>query len=460
MKAIIPNFDYESSEPLYIQLYRHIRDLITEKEIVPSEKLPSLRNLSASLEVSLTTVQLAYDQLSLEGYIYSRPHSGYYVSNMFYPENGDSDDSLPEEGEPEDEAAGPALYCDTDAFDFNKWKKCMNRVYNENRDELMFESDPQGERALLNEISKYVYSARGVKCRPGQIVIAAGTQQITAHIARILHSLDIAQVAVEDPGYKPVINIFRDRGFAITPVRVQEDGIEIEKLPVNVKSAVYVNPSNQFPTGSVMPAGRRYKLIDWAENNDSYIIEDDYDSELRYFGRPVPALQGIDRKGRVIYLGSFSSTLMKSIKISYMVLPEQMKKKYDEFKMNYDQTCSKAEQLALAYFMADNYYTSGIKKLRKLYSRKLKVALDAFSGFGENRIRARNTESGLNMILEVHTRKKEETLIEEAREQGCTVAAAGKDPDRPDWRTVIFYYSLIPLEDIETAIINMVGSWL
>ena len=142
-----------------------------------------------------------------------------------------------------------------------------------------------------------------------------------------------------------------------------------------------------------------------------------------------------------------------------MVLPERMLETYEQFKNNYDQTCSKAEQLALSYFMEENYYTSGIKKLRKLYSRKLRTALETFRGYGEEKIRAQNTESGLNMILQVRTHKKEEQLIGEALAQGCSVTSAGQSSGSPDTRTVIFYYSLIPLGEIENAIKNMVSAW-
>lgn len=460
MKAIIPDLDARSAKSLYIQLYEYIRDAILKKEIVPSEKLPSLRNLSDTLGISITTVELAYDQLTVEGYIYSRPHSGYYVSEMYYPEEtkGSNDrGEAPGRGEPM-EMQAPGLFCDPSSFSFTKWKKCMNKVLNDHRDALMFESDTQGEEALRYEISKYVYSSRGVKCTPDQIVIAAGTQQITSHIAKILKRMDIEHVAVEEPGYLPVINIFRDRGFAITPVEVRTDGIDIERLPSNIRTAAYVNPSNQFPTGSVMPAGKRYRLIDWAVKNGSYIIEDDYDSELRYFGRPVPALQGLDTRDCVIYLGSFSSTLLQSIKISYMVLPPDMLRIFDSIRDGYDQTCSKAEQLTLALFMDEGHYRSGIRKMRQLYSRKLKVTLDALSDH-KDIVEPVNTASGLNMIIHVSSDKSMSELSAEAREAGVVANPMVPVTSGPHANSLIFYYSLIPLEDIPRAVDMMVDRW-
>jgi Transcriptional regulators containing a DNA-binding HTH domain and an aminotransferase domain (MocR family) and their eukaryotic orthologs len=334
----------------------------------------------------------------------------------------------------------------------------MSNVLNDHRDLLLFESDTQGEESLRYEISKYVYSSRGVKCDPDQIVIAAGTQQITSHLARILQQMGISHVASEDPGYLPVINIFRDRGFTVTPVEVRSDGIDIGKLPVNIRSVAYVNPSNQFPTGAVMPAGRRYQLIDWASKNSSFIIEDDYDSELRYFGKPVPALQGLDRHGCVIYLGSFSSTLLQSIRLSYMVLPEDMAGVFNDISGGYDQTCSKAEQLTLALFMEAGYYRAGIRKLRQLYAKKLRATLDAFrkySGIAE----PINTESGLNLIVRVRTEKPMSVLSDEARSVGVVANPMVPVTSGPHKNSLIFYYSLIPLGSIEKAIGDMVQLW-
>ena len=190
--------------------------------------------------------------------------------------------------------------------------------------------------------------------------------------------MGINHITVEEPGYLPVRNIFRDRAFAMTAVPVGKEGIPVSKLPTNIRSAVYVSPSNQFPTGYVMPIGKRYDLLNWAVKNDSIVIEDDYDSELRYFGKPIPSLQGLDHNQRVVYLGSFSSTLFPSIKISYMILPEHMAEIFDTIHGDYTQTCSKTEQLTLALYMSRGYYQTNLKKLRTLYSQKLQVVLSLF----------------------------------------------------------------------------------
>lgn len=470
MKAILPDFDPQSKRALYLELYDYIKNAILDGSIHAPEKLPSLRSLAKSLDLSLTTVEQAYNQLLVEGYIYSKPQSGYYVNEISAGMG-----SLPpilrqnksHSSSTFDDLYSKASYHDDSCFDFIKWKKCMNKILTEYSHLLLYESDPQGELALRHEISKYVYFARGVSCTPQQIVIGAGTQQITGLLSTILIKMGIKHVAVEAPGYLPVLNIFRDRNFAITQVPVSKEGINITKLPTNISSAVYVNPSNQFPTGYVMPIAKRYELLSWAADNNSIIIEDDYDSELRYFGKPVPSLQGLDSNERVVYLGSFSSTLFPSIKISYMVLPPTMAQLFQGLIEGYSQTCSKTEQLTLALYMERGLYQTNIKKLRTLYSQKLQAIITALHQYGAGFIKPLNSSSGINMLISVKSKKTAEQLCQEARELGIiTKPITNYTEERIPGSTtttssqdLVFYYNQIPLADIFQAIKSLIGSW-
>ncbi len=452
MKAIIPNIDSSSSTPYYLQLYSYLKEAILSGEIQADEKLPSLRLLSKNLKLSMTTVGLAYDQLSVEGYIYSRPQAGYYACNI-RKTPADKDRSAIPPLEVSMSLNPPEEYYDMDCFAFSKWKKCMNKVLTDFAPQLFFESDPQGELALRSEIAKYLYLSRGVVCQPDQIVIGAGIQQITGQLATLLTKMSIDLVAVEDPGYLPVNKIFKDRGFALNPVEVGSDGIAIEKLPSNIRSAVYVNPSNQVPSGAVMPVGRRYQLLEWAAKNDSIIIEDDYDSELRYFGKPIPALQGLDSSETVVYLGSFSATLFSSIKISYMVLPPGMAQLFRTIRGDYTQTCSKTEQLTLALFMESGYYQTHIKKIRSLYSQKLQAVTKCLT---TEFTKVRNTYSGLNVIVEVDSSRTAKQLAEAAKDAGISavpVITSGSS------KTLILYYNQIPLSDIPQAVGELLNKW-
>ena len=459
MKAIMPILDADKKRPYYLQLYDYIKDAIISGEIMTGEKLPSLRSLSRSTGLSITTIEQAYNQLLVEGYIYSKAQSGYYVDDVFSHLNRTvtlkNTVSSPQVYSPAKGTSPhmPSLYCDPGCFDFNKWKKCMNKIINEYPNTLFFESDPQGEVSLRAEISRYLYISRGVSCSPEQIVIGAGTQQITNHLSTLLRKMDIEHVALENPGYAPVKNIFRDRGFAITPVDVGKDGLIIEKLPTNIRTAVYVSPSNHMFTGSVMPVGRRYELLNWATQNNSYIIEDDYDSELRYFGRPIPALKSLDHEQRVIYLGSFSSTLFAAVKISYMVLPAEMAEIFSSMAADYSQTCSKLEQLTLAMFMETGCYQTHIKKLRKLYSQKLSATIDALTENGSDFISIKNTSSGINIMLEINSGKTSEELKKDAEKIGVPAIIIKENG------VLGLYYNQIPLNDIPSAIRKLTEAW-
>ena len=457
MKALLPVFDDSRERPYYLQLYSYIRDAILAGEIGADEKLPSLRSLAKSTALSITTVEQSYNQLLVEGYIYSKPQSGYYVSKVLTSRS----QTVPAEKGPvdsevftPDEALDfetPTMQYDPECFDFNKWKKCMNRILNDHSPALLFEGSPRGEIALRAEISRYLYMSRGVSCTPDQIIIGAGTQQITNQLATLLRKQGVEHVALEDPGYMPVRNVFRDRGFAITSVAVKSNGLAIEKLPANIRAAAYVSPSNHAYTGSVMPVGRRYELLAWAEENNSYIIEDDYDSELRYFGKPIPALKSLAGSDRVIYLGSFSSTLFAALKISYMVLPADMAEVFTSIAGDYSPTCSKLEQLTLAMFMESGLYQTHIKKLRKLYSQKLTRITDAFDAKAGDFVRVINSSSGISIILEIDSPKTPGQIKRDAENLGIPAVCVG--------RRIILYYNQIPLSEIDGAVSELAALW-
>ncbi len=476
--------DHNSAKSLYVQLYEKLKREISEGRISTGERLPSLRGMADSLGISVTTVKLAYDQLIAEGYLLSRPQSGYYAASGAGASAGtEPDRSSFEDGDPESkdgsEISHEPINCDPETFDFVKWKRCMASVLNDSPEQLLTGADRQGEPALREEIAKYLYQSRGVICTQRQIVISAGTQQLTGHIARLLKMMGIGHASVEDPGYMPVRSIFRDWGFSLSCIPVREDGIEIEKLPANIRTAVYVCPQNQFPTGVVMPVGRRHQLLEWAESNDSIIIEDDYNSELRYSSRPIPALQGMDQGRRVVYIGSFSSTLFPAVRISYMVLPHCMVDLYSRISENYDQTCSKTEQLTLAEFMKRGYYRTNLKRVRKLYSRKLQEALAAIKEYGSDGgfITAENTQSGINITLRLDThvrvitegrpgRNRSDEVQHELAERlvGTATRAGAKVRDIEqldhDGRVyLIFNYSQIPLSEVRATVQNMIAAF-
>ena len=453
MNGIILTLDHSSDKSLYVQIYGELKKRILDGDLPEGTRLPSLRSFAEENQVSLTTVQNAYDQLAVEGYVESRDRSGYYVAGNIAeaasgvrPQGSGEESGLEEilswdgrRAYSEYASTGPqTLFHDEEGFDFSKWKKCMNRVFNEYPHLLQTEADVQGEPSLRYEIAKYLYTSRGVKCGPEQIVIGAGSQSLATHLVRVLRARDIRHAATEYPGYGPIREIFSDEGFNISDVSVNDVGITIEKLPTNLRSVVYVSPSNQFPTGAVMPIRRRYELLRWASENDSYILEDDYDSELRYTGQPIPALKSLDSEDRVIYMGSFSATLFAAIKINYMVLPADLIEVFNTIKDRYSQTCSKAEQICLALYMEDGYFYRHIKKCRKANADKLEHTIGLFEANGGEDFQALDSKSGLGLMLRVRSSLTPAKLCEIGRSLGLAMVPI--DEMSTDNEKVLFFY--------------------
>ena len=463
MKSILLSLDSSSDKTLYEQVYELLKNDIVSGKLGKGTKLPSLRKLSKDNGISITTIDTAYSQLLVEGYIESRPKSGYYVRETIGEVAGVS--ALEQPGGLEaylgEETSRNArmvrnekkVVYDEKSFDFTRWKRCMNKVFNDHSKLLRSPADVKGEPALRYELAKHLYQSRGVKCTPEQIIIGAGTQQLMIQLTRILKAIGVENALTEKPGYGPVRSIFRDEGFPLTEVPVNDNGIILERLPNNLRSIVYVCPSNQFPSGAVMPAARRYELIKWASDNNSYVLEDDYDSELRYFGKPIPAMQGMDSDGRVIYLGSFSSTLFASIRISYMVLPEKLMKVFESSSEHYAQTCSKAEQLCLSLYMEEGSYYAHIRKLRRLYSAKLDVTMDLFRKYGEGTIEAVNSQSGLAVMLRITSPLSAGELCVLAEQLGLTMKPVD-DLCTDETKVVYFYFYMVP-ETLLKLIIKM-----
>lgn len=458
MKHIVIDKTNSNTHFIYEQLYIELKRQINEGDMLAGEKCPSIRKLAADLSVSVTTIMQAYNQLLAEGYIKNKPGSGYFVESIATNKQVEDNTSISYLESTQFESGESEYITDEEAFDFNRWKKCAAKIFTEYSDSLMFGSDLKGELALRKEIAKYLFHSRGVNTSPDNIVIAAGTQQSVFHLGRILKKTGINLISLEKPGYKPVKSMFLDAGFNTIDIDIKDTGIDIDSLPVNISSAVYVNPSNQFPTGVVMPAAKRHEILDWADANNSYIIEDDYNSELRYFGKPLPTIKSLDKSDRVIYLGSFSSTLFSAIKISYMVLPKELTDIFDTTKSNYSQTCSKAEQLTLAYYMSEGYYYTAIRKKRALYTKKLRAVESAFEKYKYNDIELVNTNSGLFITVNFYTENDAAKYVDVAKRMQL-FSSAIDEISTESKKSIIVYYSYIPLQSIDLIMNILINKW-
>lgn len=452
--------DKRASDPLYIQLYSHIKKEIAAGIMEPDTRLPSIRQLAQQLMMSRTTVEAAYQQLYAEGYIVSRPKVGYYVNilesarssgnKLFSPGQGDETGMGEDSGVKYDFSSDRL---DKESFDFTIWRRYVNKALLDSELLLTYGSS-QGEGGLRKEIAKYIHESRGVICSPSQVLIGAGVQSLLHILCGILHNrYDV--IGFEEPGFQKARRIFTDHNFTITPIKLDKNGINTRILADSGAKLVYVSPSHQFPMGSTMPINKRIQLLNWAHDNDALIIEDDYDSELRYFGRPVPSLQGLDEGRSVIYLGTFSKILFPSLRISYLVLPPGLLSTYEEKKNQYNQTSSKIEQIALSLFMKEGLLEKQLRRLRKLYARKNQELLETIDTVMKGKVKIIGGDSGLYIILEIKSPQSPGVLAAMAEKAGIRLVPVadyymeGYGSGAP---LVLLSYGGIPTQDIRPAV--------
>lgn len=455
--------DHASKEPLYMQLYRHFRTEIEHNHLKEGDKFPSIRWLADSLSISKITVEKAYQQLLCEGYIKSGNRARYsvnqFVENSWpnpVPQPAAQTASTLETPLKYDLASGEM---DMEGFDFALWKRYINKAFVD-QDRLMRYGDLQGETELRRQIAGYIRS-RGVNCQHEQVIVGPGVQSLLNMLASILKP-DHDGIAFEEPGFKIGRRIWEDRGFKIIPVSLKREGIDTDQLAGSGARLVYVTPSHQFPTGYIMPIGERTRLLNWARQTGATIIEDDYDSEFRYFGRPLPALKALDTEGTVIYMGSFSKVIPPSIRISYMVLPDRLLEIYQKRTSLYNQATSTIEQLALARYMADGHLERQIRRLRKLYNEKHALFLSSIRTLFGQSVEINETESGLHMVLKVKSALTPKELYDRALTKGCRIALLqdyylGEAPLMPS--QIILYFSKIPSDEIPTALSLLKDAW-
>ena len=368
--------DAKSKTPLHIQLYEAIKeDIITNYEV--SDKLPSIRKVATLYNLSKNTVESAYSQLYTEGYLESRAKSGYYVSELFFDSfckdntTSHTTDTTPKVYKYD---FSPAQLHKED-FPLKTWKRLFNKVITQETD---FGSYPtgQGELALQESIANYLQNSRDVVCDAENIIITHGfidAMELIAKLAKTRYK----HFAQEIPGYHIAHKVFDAYGYSISPIGVDEKGICIDKLQQSQAQIVYITPSHQYPTGATMPVANRLKLIAHMQSIEGLIIEDDYDSELAYYNRPIPSLQGLDKGACVAYLGTFAKALSPSIRVGYMVLPSWLMKLYNQSYDAHFARVSLSTQLTLAAFMQEGHWDRHIRRIRILNKKKHQAMKDA-----------------------------------------------------------------------------------
>lgn len=397
------NLDSNSKTPLYEQLYYRIRNELETGGIKSGEKLPSKRELASHLKVSVVTVETAYSQLAAEGYITSRPGSGFYAEAVQYrtqPEN--SSIYIPEKSCCKNYKYNfKTNMVDTGLFPFSTWAKLSRETLSEQSPELLSACDSRGIYELRLEISDYLKSFRGIEVHPDQVIIGAGSEYLTGLIIQLLGRNLV--YGIENPGYTKIFKIFNSHCLKILPIPMDELGAECGFIKNSQADAVHITPSHHFPLGTAMPVSRRTEILNWAYSSPNrYIIEDDYDSEFRFSGKPIPTMASIDKNQKVIYMNTFSKTLAPSIRIAYMVLPFELMDKYTKKLDFYSSTVSSFEQYTLAEFIKGGYYERHINRMRNYYKdsrNKIITAIRNSSIYPQISIEEEN--SGLHFILRI-----------------------------------------------------------
>lgn len=468
------NLTATGSDSLYESLYKCIKNDILQGKLCAGEKLPSKRSFAKNLGISVITVENAYGQLSDEGYIYSMPKRGFYVSDIDMVANPNTGAKTSADANLFDDSASIACspyfadfssnQTDSEIFPFTIWTKTVRSVLNDNRIQLMINPPCGGILPLRNAIARYLGDFRGMKVAPHQIIIGAGTEYLYGLLIQLLGKNLI--YGVENPGYHKIGKICKSMGVTYRHVDLDESGVSIHELEEKKIDIIHTSPSHHFPTGIVMPVSRRYELLGWAaKKKQHYIIEDDYDSELRLSGKPFPTLQSIDVSGKVIYMNTFTKTLASTVRISYMVLPEDLAKRFYSELSFYSCTVSNFEQYTLAQFMENGSFEKHINRLRNYYQNKRDAILKELkSGSIGKYITIQEEEAGVHFLMHIQSDCTEAEIVEKAKEGGVKLDPLSRyyikntekheqnGQENPYENTYVMNYSSVNMENIKKVV--------
>ncbi|WP_077611857.1 MocR-like pyridoxine biosynthesis transcription factor PdxR [Clostridium sp. Marseille-P2415] len=472
MELMIPLKNLPGS-PFYSQIYSYIKEEIKKGNLRPPTRLPSTRLLAEHLKVSRSTTQMAYDQLLSEGYIEAVPCKGYYVCRI---------DGLVHTGQEKRKETAAFLNdsfgkekenapdwivdfsprgIDLNTFPFNTWRKISKNTLVDDKREMFMPGDPQGEVSLREVIRAYLHSARGVNCTAEQIIVGAGSEYLLMLLSQIMGTN--RSIAMENPTYKQAYRVFDSLKYRVLPVAMDKSGMDVDLLEKSGADIAYVMPSHQYPTGIVMPVKRRQELLGWAyEKEGRYLIEDDYDSEFRYKGKPIPALQGMDGRERVIYCGTFSKSIAPAIRVSYMVLPVPLLTVYRDRVNFYASTVSRIDQNILYQFMSEGHYERHLNRMRAVYKAKHDALIAGLKPF-ESQFIIRGEYAGLHLLLTDRKGRPEEALIRIAAQSGVKVYGMSgyfiHEEHNTYPPTVVLGFASLTEEDIKRGLSLLAQAW-
>lgn len=452
--------DKENKKPLYLQLYDALKKEILNN-LSYGDKLPSIRKIAAEYTISKNTVELAYKQLYAEGYIESTPKSRYFVADILLEHDAPTKTRCATK-----ENAPLSILYDFvparlahDTFPLKLWKRLFIKAM-ETEPDFGAYGDRQGEIGLREEIAKYLIQSRGVNCDATQVIICGGFADSMNLLATILKK-QFNHIAIEHPGFPIVRSLFNDYGYTTVPISVDHNGLVIDELEASSSKLVYITPSHQYPTGVSMPINHRIRLLNWSKRVEGIIIEDDYDSELRYQNRPIPSLQGLDNDDRVVYVGTFSKSLSPALRVSYLILPHRYLQTYRGLFQTRHQRCSVSlsTQKTLEQFMANGHWERHLRKIRTLNRKKHDLMKEILKSMLENMIEIISEGGGLAILIrptiDIHLAK----LRQNALKQGVKLYLAS-DYYGEDWEAIRMGFGGLSEQDIRDGIIAFKKVWM
>lgn len=432
---------------LYEQLYECVKQDILRGTLKPGERLPSKRKLAEHLGVSVVTVETAYGQLIAEGYVQAVEKRGYFVAQIdeVLPRPAPTQAVFAEQAEPEYFLDLKSNHIHTEQFPFSIWARMMRQALLEQDKRLLQPLKYNGVSELRQAIAEYLYHARGMQVPPEQILIGAGTEYLYNLVVQLLGRDKV--YGVEDPGYRTIARIYEVNGAEYVPVPIDRQGLSVRALERSAVNVAHISPSHHYPTGIVTPIARRQELLRWAMDKDGrYIIEDDYDSEFRFVGRPIPTLFGADKGEKVIYINTFSKTIAPSIRISYLILPPHLLARYQERLGFYACTVPSFEQYTLARFIESGSFERHIARMKKRYRTQRDAVISAIkSSPMAERCAIFEEDAGLHFLMRLETELPDERLKERMLEQGVRIACLSD-----------YVYRRNPVYD-HTLVINYTG---
>ena len=458
-----------NGKPIYEYLYECIKNDILSGILKSGDKLPSKRAFAKNNGISVITVENAYGQLMAEGYIQSRARAGYFVSDIhsqIQTEKAETDLIHTEKSAPRhifaDFISNRTLAAN---FPFSIWARLMRQVLAEEDTALMTAPPAGGVMELREAIAGHLRDFRGIHISPEQIIVGAGSEYLYGLLIP-LFGRD-RTYALEEPGYRKLQKIYETEGANVIHVPMDEQGIRLTDLRESHADIVQISPSHHFPTGIVMPVSRRYGLLEWAsEAPERYIIEDDYDSEFRLQGKPIPSMLTIDVSDKVVYFNTFTKSLSSTIRISYMILPKPLLKRFYEKLGFYSCTVSNFEQYTLARFINEGYFEKHINRMRSIYRGIRDMLLNEFrSSPLADRITIREEHSGLHFLLTFDTSLSDRELKERALQNGIRISFLSDYFDTflqaspYTTHTAVINYSGIEQQKIHEAVKKLAASW-